>query len=382
MTTTESDVLTPDGLRRLAAATGPCITLVLPMDGIADTRVRLKDAVRSLESQVEDKSILTSVAALAEQGRISGEGRQGALVVLRSPEIFEHFLTDRTGPEIVEAGEYFNIRSILSIAEKQRLFYILAISQKHVRVLRCTRKESEEVALPSGTPASLNDSKQTSKPDHDLDNRSSGGPSMGSMKGVMFGTTTDKENKDEYMVHFMTEIDKGVHTLLKESGAPLVVVAVEHELAQYKRINTYPHLVDPGVHGAPDGLKGGEMHKRALELLEASTPEPVRKILDHFDKQVGTGHASAHAQEIVKASHEGRVSHLLFQENAHYQGNFDEIRQKIKRHDDAIDVKHDLINVAAVQTLIHGGDVYVLSGDKMPNGVPLAAIFRYPSPTA
>lgn len=381
MTTTESEVLTSAGLRRLAAATHPCITLVLPLNGISDPRIRLKDAIRSLESQVEEKSMLASVSGLAERDEVA-RGSKGALVILRSPEVFEHFITDQNVPEIVEAGEHFNIRPILAIAEKQKLFYILALSQKHVRVLRCSQKDSEDVALPSGTPASLDDSKQTSKPDHDLENRSSGGPSMGSMKGVMFGTSSGKEDKDEYLLHFIMEVEKGVHTLLKDSGAPLVVVAVEHELAVYKRVNTYPHLIDPGVHGAPDGLKGGEMHKRALELLQASTPEPVRKILDGFDKHVGTGHASTHAQEIVKAAHEGRVSHLLFQENAQYMGNFDEIRQKVKRHDDAIEQKHDLINAAVVETLRHGGDVYVLSGDKMPKGVPLAAMLRYPAPTA
>jgi hypothetical protein len=35
-----------------------------------------------------------------------------------------------------------------------------------------------------------------------------------------------------------------------------------------------------------------------------------------FDKRVGTGHASMQIQEIVVADHEGRVSHLYFQEEA------------------------------------------------------------------
>ncbi len=38
----------------------------------------------------------------------------------------------------------------------------------------------------------------------------------------------------------------------------------------------------------------------------------------------------------------------------------------------------DLLDLAAVQTLIHAGDVYAVSADEVPDSMsPIAAVFRY-----
>jgi hypothetical protein len=39
--------------------------------------------------------------------------------------------------------------------------------------------------------------------------------------------------------------------------------------------------------------------------------------------------------------------------------------------------EYDLLNKAAVETILHAGQVFVAPNKKMPNGSPLAAIFRY-----
>src|SRR5208337_1155633 len=106
----------------------------------------------------------------------------------------------------------------------------------------CTRQSSRELPFPPGFAQSLDDFKQTRQPDHDLDNRSSAGPDIGGMKSVMFGTTTDREKKDDYLLHFFASIDNAVHAVLKDQTTPLVVVAVESELALYRQVNTYRHL--------------------------------------------------------------------------------------------------------------------------------------------
>jgi hypothetical protein len=46
-------------------------------------------------------------------------------------------------------------------------------------------------------------------PDHVLDNWSAGGPSVGKMKRVVFGTNSDRERHQGYLIHFFQEVDKG-----------------------------------------------------------------------------------------------------------------------------------------------------------------------------
>jgi hypothetical protein len=219
---------------------------------------------------------------------------------------------------------------------------------------------------------------QTRKPDHTLDNHVSGGASMGA-GSVVFGTSSDRDDKDEHLLHFFNGLDRAVHTALKGSTEPLIAVGVEHELALYRRVNTYAGLVEAGVHGAPDGLEGGEIHKRALELLVDRAAEKDSEVPADFDKRVGTGHASTRVADIVAAAFEGRVSHFFFQAAAQYSGIYDPVRQRIKHTEDPTDSPVDLVEAAAFQTIRQGGIAKILPASAMPNGVPVCALFRYPA---
>jgi hypothetical protein len=119
--------------------------------------------------------------------------------------------------------------------------------------------------------------------------------------------------------------------------------------------------VEPGIRGLPGRLDQNEMYRQALQLMQSVTTGPVRHALEKFDKQIGTGHASTDPDEIVRAASTGRVEHLFLLENGAVP--------------DAVD--HDLLNTAAVQTLLHGGDVHILPGTSMPSGGAVCAVFRY-----
>ena len=381
MQTETNQSLTPELLRQLAGSRPPCITVAIQTGGNA--RARLSDAMRQIETgfRSSDPNLPAAVFSVFHDALPSLDKADSAhnLVIVSSPEFQYKFTTEQPVKEIVSVDEEFHLRSLLPLLNRKTEFYILALSQQHTRLLHCTESTSGEVALPPGAPTDFMDFRQTRQPDHVLDNRSSAGPSLGAMKGVLSGSSSDRDEKDRYHHDFYRAIDRGVNAILSGTGMPLAVVAVEHELALYKSVNTYPDFVEPGIHGAPDGLKGGEMHRRALEMLSDYLPPETRRELEHFEKNAGTGHASSHAQEIIKAAYEGRVSHLFLQESAEYRGAFDEVRRKVKHHGDGITPMRDLLNEAVVQTLRNSGNVTLLSAKEMPNGVPVCAVFRYPS---
>jgi hypothetical protein len=372
--------LTPELLRKLTEAEGPCITVALTLGGQA--RTKLKEAMQRIEAEfrLRDSSLPHEVfQPFHDLAQIDDRDFAGGVVILSAPGVHYRFDSQTAIPETVEVGDAFNFRPLLTLLDRKADFYILALSQNHPRLIHCTESTSGEVGLPPSVPKNFLEFRETRQPDHTLDGRSAGGPSTGHMKGVLFGTSSDSDNKDEYHHDYYRAIDRGVTAMLNGTNAPLVVVAVEHELALFRSLSTYPHMVEPGVHGAPDGLKGGEMHKRALELLANYRPEAIRKQLDQFEKHAGTGHASSHAQEIVKAAYEGRVAHLFLQESAEYKGTFDDVRSRVKHHEDGITPARDLLNDAIVQTLKHGGEVTMLRAAEMPHGVPVCGILRYPS---
>jgi hypothetical protein len=197
-------------------------------------------------------------------------------------------------------------------------------------------------------------------PDHVLDNRASAGPSVGAMKGVMFGTSTDSDRHDEYLAHFFKEIDHKLHKILVSQILSLLLAGVDSEIGLYRKVNSYPHLLEPAVHGSPDGLSDGVLLARACETLKHTFSGPLKKVLTDFNDFRDTNRVSFSIPDILKQAQEGRVGDLLLREYVE-PGPADD----------------ELMNLAALQTLLHRGQVFALKPSEMPGATDVAALLRY-----
>ena len=351
-----------------------------PNESAKANALEWKETLRTIEPKLhqvgaEGKQLLETLAnweAICEEQEKQGK----TIVVFRSPSSFCVTWLQETVQSRAVVGPHFYIRPLLAELTKPKKFYILALSQKNVRLLKCTLRTSEEVAIPNGSITNFDAYMDMAKPDHNDTHDSSAGPSSGHSKGILSATTTLRENKPEYLGHFFKQIDRGVNECLRGSSDPLVLAAVEYELAQYRTLNTYPHLASEDVQGAPNSLKSGEMHARAIEALGRSYDTKADEILAEYNHRVGGG-ASNRLKDVVTAAHDGRVLNLLVSDTLEKTGTFDERTHSVKGHATDASDDEDLVNDAAVQTILHAGQVFCVSNKKMPNGTPLAAVFRY-----
>jgi Bacterial archaeo-eukaryotic release factor family 3 len=373
-------------LKPMLSSRPPCLSIYMALDATPPNQsakanaLRWRECLRSLEPKIEQngseaRELLKSIS---DWDTIWGEEKQTgkSIAVFRSPDFF--CVTSLAEPVKGKAvlGPHFCVRPLLPELTKDGTFYILALSQKDVRVLRCTSSSSEEIPLPASVPRSFDAFMNNVKPDHVLDNRGTPGPGAGSSKGIMFSTSTDKEDKDEYLAHFYKQIDRGLNEMLRGKAEPVVPVGVEYELALYRSLNTYPHLAEEAVQGAPNSLKAGEMHARALDALSRQYGKKVDDALAEYNHKVGGG-ASNRLKDIIPAAHDGRVLTLLVSDSLETTGSFDEATYTVKGRETGTSGDEDLVNDAVVQTILHAGHVFVVPNSKMPNGAPLSAIFRF-----
>ncbi|MDQ2841240.1 MAG: hypothetical protein M3Y72_09420 [Acidobacteriota bacterium] len=389
MDTAKAEMIEFNGLKDLKPllnSAGPCVSVYMALAG-APTNQSVKanglaweQTLRIVEPKLKDlgaegREMLETLSGF--DGILQDHEPQGrSIAVFRSPGAFWLTWMQEEVANRAVVGPHFYIRPLLPELAKPKKFYILALSQKDVRLLHCTFRTSEEVGLPSGTVAGFDGYMNTAKPDHDRNNLSSAGPSSGHSKGAVGTTDTEREDKHEYLGHFFQQIDRGVNELLRGSSDPVILAAVEYELAQYRSLNTYPHLLDEDVHGAPNGLKAGEMHARAIEAITRNCEKKADEVLAEYNHKVGGG-ASNRLKDVLTAAHDGRVLTLLVSDSLEKSGTFDERTHSVKGHPADAFEEEDLINDAAVQTILHAGQVLSVSNKKMPNGAPLAAIFRY-----
>lgn len=373
-------------LKDLVNAGQPCVTIYIPLEPAPNTSridyMRLNGAIRQAEeklaetwpdfSKAQVRELIDPLRTLESEGTQWG-GEGGSLVVLRSPEVFRAFEVKQDLDETAVVGESFHLFPVMhSLNVAQQVFYLLALSQKHVRLLRCTMTSSELVPLPEDTPTSLEQWLNTRAPNHAPDNADSHSSQDRGPEGN-FTSVSDRDNKDQHMANFFRVVNAAVFDILRNETAPLVLCGVESQRVIYKQNNSYQNLMEEGVQGSPEALKGGEMHARALEVVQEHFGGPAKKALQQWEKIGGSPRVATNFGEIVKAAFEGRIAHLFAAEGAQTMGAFDRNSMQMKVQGR----QEDLVNAAAMQTLAFGGDVFVVKPEDMPAGGQLNAILRF-----
>jgi Bacterial archaeo-eukaryotic release factor family 3 len=380
---------TLDDLKALLSASGPCLSVYMPLSNAStagknpnakQNELRWRECMQAAETQAgrfgdPGKGVIASVrnwAAVAPEPGGESKGHHGkSIAVFRSPEAFQVTLLDEVVPDQVAFDRQFQIRPLLKQLVRDRRFYLLALSQKNTRLLYCTTQTSEEAPFPGTTKTNFEDWMNMAKPDHRLvENAMSTGAQGSARPTALAPKGSDAEDKDEYLAHFLKHIATGVGEVLRGKTEPLVLCAVESYIPLYREVNAYPNLAPEAVLGAPNSLKSGEMHARAIEALGRCYDRKVEESLESWNHKVGGG-GSSRLDEVVTAAHDGRVLTLMVSDSQEAKGHFDEGSHTVETGNE------DLVNDAAVQTVLHAGKVLVVAQEKMPNGSPAAAIFRF-----
>src|SRR2546425_6623178 len=147
--TAEDIALSAQELKMISGSEGPCISILQPVHPFtpasAQKPVRLKKAIQSVEQLLENQSTdpsqkrdLLEPLYEFEANETNEERRGSGFVLFRSPRMFRYFYVSSPLNELVTVASHFYILPLLPLAAAERSFYILSLSQKNIRLLRCT----------------------------------------------------------------------------------------------------------------------------------------------------------------------------------------------------------------------------------------------------
>lgn len=152
--------------------------------------------------------------------------------------------------------------------------------------------------------------------------------------------------------------------VLRDERALMVLAAVDSLYPIYKEVNTYPNVLEDGVTGNPDGLKPHELHGKAWGVVQPYFLKTRRRAADLFDEWKGTGRASDRLEDILPAGYQGRIDSLFIIKDVEQWGRFDPDSLKVEIHTQRQPGGADLFDAAAIQTLMHRGEIYAVYGTK------------------
>jgi len=345
---------------------------------VQQNAIRLKNLLKEAEERlvrggrraVEAEKFLEPVQALVKNNPFWRQQSNG-LALFLCPDFFRYFRLPVDFVPSVILADRFNVKPLLPLFNTEGRFYVLALSQKDVRLLACSRYAVKETR-PEGLPRNIEEVLKFDVFEKQLRTRPAMTGATG-QKGSSAWTDYGKEN----LLRFLQQVDKGLRPHLKEERAPLVFAGVDYLFPMYREVNAYPNLLETAINGNPDQMSADELHALAWPVVEPWFRKEQEEARVRYRQSLGTGLASNNLEEIVPAAHHGRVGYLFVEVGQEKWGTFNPRTGKAVLHDGGQKGDEDLIDFAAIQTLAAGGKVYAVPRDGMPDKEPVAALFRY-----
>lgn len=366
---------------------GPCVTICLPTH-VAGAEaqqdvVRLKNLTQQAVQQLADGWLRVSEARdlIAPVRRLSAdhdfwEHRSHGLALFLNRGSLLRFRVPIRLDELVAVNRRFLVKAILPMLSSGERFYILALSQHNVRLFEATEYQIEQVEV-TGVPQRIDEALNLDGADRGLQSHFAMQGGKGRESLVFHGHGGAKETHKDELTLFFRLIDEALSPVLRHETAPLILAGVDYLLPIFRKTCRYEHLADPELSGNCDCLSPRQIHERTWPLVQPLLSKARENAAAKYHQLAGTGKATDDIHRALPAAFSGRIESLFVASDRRLWGGCDQEGQVTNVHDDQRPGDDDLLDAAAVQTLLHGGSVHAISSGQMPSPEALAAVMRF-----
>ncbi len=366
---------------------GPCVSILLPShtrdleahrDGVRYKNLLKKAAGRLREEGLKARECEALLAPLHDIWSSRSAEAHG-LAVFASSRGHRAYWVPLELEEVLVVSDAFHLKPLLPLLTGDGRFYILAISQKNARLFQASKFTMSEIEL-KDLPASLAESFRFDVFEKSLQHHTSSGPDASGRPNAIFhghGGAGHDHLLERKLHEHLHQLDTGIQKLIEDHHAPLVLAGVRSLCATYRHASRAHHLMPEGIDGNPEQLDARTLHARALALVAPELSARREKAAATWADLSRSERASTRLETVVMAAYQGRVEILFAAVDREVWGRFLPAYETVAPHEKRDAGDNDLLNLAALYTLYHGGSVYVVPTAEMPAVSPCAAVFRF-----
>lgn len=137
------------------------------------------------------------------------------------------------------------------------------------------------------------------------------------------------------------------------------------------------YLLEEGITGNPDELKAEDLHSPALEIVQPYFEKAQQDVVNRYHELAGTGQTANTIQDVVPAAYYQRIESLFVPVGVQQWGLFNPGNSQVQLHQNHEPGDDDLMDFAAIHTLLNGGTVYAVELENIPDEALLVAVLRY-----
>jgi hypothetical protein len=176
---------------------------------------------------------------------------------------------------------------------------------------------------------------------------------------------------------YARKVDHALRGVLTGLELPLILAAARPLDDIFRSLNSYPHLVDTGIPGSPENRSDEDLAAAARDVLDEVYERELSAIRERFGFSFSRGLASSDVATVARAATQGAVGTLLVDIDEKVPGLVDEETGAVTFGDDD-STTYGVVDEIARRVMLTGGDVLAVRKDDVPDGAPVAAIFRHP----
>jgi hypothetical protein len=270
----------------------------------------------------------------------------------------------------------FHLKPLLALLGSDQRFFVLALSQNRVRLLEGCRERLHDTDV-SGMPADMDSALNYTSVDRGEQVHSGAPVGHGKQAAVFHGQGGRADTHKEDLTHFFRQVDAAVYPALRGERAPLLLACVDSHVPLYRAVNSYPYLLDEHISGNFDHVSNSELHARAWPLVEPLLDQARQDCQQKFARVSDHGQGSSDLRAVLPAVWQGRVEALFVDRATQRWGKFDDVQGRLAIHECFERGDDDLLDLAATETLLHGGKVFLVPREQMPAPDSVAAVYRY-----
>lgn len=349
--------------------------------------IRLKNAIVEVRQKLaaggfaerESEQFLAPARRLLEDGSFWRTLADGLALFLDRRGI-RYYRLPFTFDDRVVVDRSFSVKPLLPFLNRSGEFYLLALSEQRVRVLRGNPYGVTQVQVP-GLPRNMKDYFEYDQPEQQQQwhtRTAQASVAKAAMRQAMFhghGGAADISKNDRE--RFIRAVDRRLNRGLADKNLPLTLAAVDHSVATWQAVNSYPRLLGRHVLGNPDHLDDQELWRRAWPVVEPEFLKQRSEALARCQEQAHSDLGGNSFEKVTPRAYEGRVDELIVAVDRTQHGTFDPRILSVTLFDEPRPDSIELLEFTAQHTILNGGSVYGINAKEMPGGAWLLATFRY-----
>jgi hypothetical protein len=375
-------------MRLAEAKGGERVSIYIPVatagPATRENPIRFKNAIREAEELLiplmrraeEARRLLDPIRSLEDDREFwENQGRSFAAFV--DAEGASTFRLPFAAPETVSVSHVYHLKPLLPFLTESASYFLLDLNLNHVRLYRADRTDIDEVVVPE-LPSSL---ERALWPDQWQDQQQSHTTSIGvGERGAAVTHSSGDEGQDrrkEDIIRFCQMVDASLAPVLAEEKRPLVIACVPYLKPLYDEANSYRNLLETTATQDPEASRPEDVAARAWPIVRSYLEGREEDDRERYGDQLSAGRAVSAIDRVVAAAIEGRVDTLWVSTDDEVWGRFDEVTNLISVHDERQPGDVDLLDRAAVYTLLADGRIYTVDRERVPDRAAAAAILRY-----